>query len=86
MHLHKGFDHRRRQPVIHGKTFALPVSRRPEAAKLFMDHAARFGLPFPNFFNKTLPPQITAVNVLFGKLTFNNHLRCNASMIGSRLP
>ena len=86
MHLHKDLDHRARQAIIKGESVPFPVGRRAEAAHLALDRTTGFGFPFPHPLNEGVAAHFTAIDILFGKLAFDNHLRGDAGMVLTRLP
>ncbi len=73
--------------TAHGEGGPLPITRRAEALKLVRDSAAGLLFPFPDFLDEGFAAHRSARGFLvLHQLTFNNHLRCNARMVRTRLP
>lgn len=71
---------------VHGELLAAPVHRAAKAAQLAGDGAATFGFPFPNFVDEIFAAVVGAL-VAFGfHLALDNHLRCDASVVGTDYP
>ena len=74
--------------VAHREGFLRPVARRAKALQLTDNRAAGFLFPFPDAINKGLAAHVPASDIVtgLGHLAFDHHLRCDAGMVGARLP
>ena len=85
--LDENLEHGSAQSIIHGEALARPVTGLAQTALLTGNHATRFSLPVPNAFEEFFTPHCAPVRLLVvHELAFDNHLRCNTGMVGSRLP
>ena len=71
---------------IHRETLSLPISRRTELTKLLYDTSTVFFSPIPALLQKLLTCKVCLVDALLLKCLDNLNLRCDGSMVGSRLP
>jgi hypothetical protein len=65
----------------HGEGLARPVAGGAEALQLLADRAARLRLPRPDMGQEFLPAEIAALDLGFGELAFDDHLRGDARMV-----
>ncbi len=85
--LHEDFQHRARQPLVHGEALARPVAGGAQPLELVDDGAADFRLPFPHPLEERLAPHLAAAGLLpLHQLPLDHHLRGDAGMVGARLP
>ena len=83
---HEDLDYGAAQPLVHGKAFTAPVAGRAETAELAGDRTAGLFLPFPDFFEELLAPQVAPLNTLGLQPAFDHHLGGDTGMVGARLP
>ena len=77
----------REKSLVHGEPLARPVAGSAETAQLARDRIAQFLLPGPHAREKRLPPHGSAIClVLLREKPLDDHLRCDAGMIGAGLP
>ena len=86
VHLDKYLDDGMGQAVIQGEPVSLPVRGCAKSAHLALDRAAGFRLPLPHSLEERLASHVTPVDILCGKLAFNDHLCGDAGMILAWLP
>ena len=82
----KHFQHRARQPLVHGEALARPVARCAKPLELVEDHAAGLVFPLPDLFDERFAPDLAAVDLPLGQLPLDHHLRGNARVVHARLP
>ncbi len=81
------FHHRARQPLVHGEAFARPIAGGAEPLQLADDGAAGLRLPFPHALDESFAPHLAAAGLsAFHQLPLDHGLRCDAGVVGARLP
>ena len=79
-------DDRLRQALVHGETLARPVAGGTKALELVDDRAAGLRLPLPDLVDEVLAAHRPALDLAFGELALDHHLRGDAGMVHARLP
>ena len=78
--------HRGREAAIHREALARPIGRRPEAAQLAGDRAARFRLPRPDPLDELLAAEVVLVDLPLGELVGDDDLGGDPGVVGAGLP
>ena len=82
----KGFQHRMRATLVHGKTKTIPVSGGTHLMELVDNTLLVLFLPLPGLFQEALSSQLPLINAHILQLIDNLYLCGNSGMIRSRLP
>jgi hypothetical protein len=80
------FAHGARQPLVHGEAQTRPVAGGAETFELRDDGAARLLLPLPYATNELLTCEVLLLLAFGRQLPLHHHLRCDAGVVGARLP
>jgi hypothetical protein len=85
--INEDLQHRIRQVRRHGELGRDSSHTTHQDAQLTEDRAFRLAFLFPDPLDEGLTAHVAAARlVVRGKLTLDNHLRCNARVVGARLP
>ncbi len=79
-------DDSARQARIHREAIAAPVDRLAEPAHLRSDGPAGLLFPLPDPFDECFAAEVGPLQALGVELALHNHLRCDAGVVGARLP
>ncbi len=74
------------QALVHGEALARPIGRGAQPAHLAGDGGTGVLLPLPDLLQEFLPAQVMAAHLLRVQLPFDDDLRGDAGVVGTRLP